>query len=158
MVFGTHRARHVLTSVIYHWERQPDRKMSLRKLDHSAIYLLIAGTYTPFALVAMQGAWGWSLFGVVWTLAAFGIVAKTTVGFRYPSLVRVCTSGMGWLIVFAIKPLREVSPPADRLDRRAAACSTRAACRSTSGNRAATRTPCGTCSCSAASPATSSRC
>jgi hemolysin III len=57
-----------------------------RKLDHSAIYLLIAGTYTPFTLVAMQGAWGWSLFGVVWALAALGVVAKTTVGFRYPRL------------------------------------------------------------------------
>ena len=60
----------------------------LRKLDHSAIYLLIAGTYTPFTLVAMEAAWGWSLFGVVWTLAVLGVIAKTTVG----SGIRGCRS------------------------------------------------------------------
>ena len=107
MVFGTTALAMFTTSVIYHWERSPERKQTLRKLDHSAIYLLIAGTYTPFTLVAMQGAWGWSLFGVVWTLAVLGIVAKTTVGFRYPRLSTFMYLGMGWLIVVAIKPLRE---------------------------------------------------
>ena len=106
MVFGTTALAMFTTSVIYHWERQPARKVRLRKLDHSAIYLLIAGTYTPFTLVAMQGAWGWSLFGVVWTLAVLGIVAKTTVGFRYPRLSTFLYLGMGWLIVVAIQPLR----------------------------------------------------
>lgn len=107
MVFGTTALAMFTTSVVYHWEREPARKHRLRKLDHSAIYLLIAGTYTPFTLVAMQGAWGWSLFGVVWTLAVLGIVAKTTVGFRYPRLSTLLYLGMGWLIVIAIKPLRE---------------------------------------------------
>jgi hemolysin III len=107
MVFGTTALAMFTTSVIYHWERQPARKVRLRKLDHAAIYLLIAGTYTPFTLVAMQGAWGWSLFGVVWTLAVLGIVAKTTVGFRYPRLSTMLYLGMGWLIVVAIQPLRE---------------------------------------------------
>lgn len=107
MVFGTTALAMFTTSVVYHWEREPARKHRLRKLDHSAIYLLIAGTYTPFTLVAMQGAWGWSLFGVVWTLAVLGIVAKTTVGFRYPRLSTLLYLGMGWLIVVAIKPLRE---------------------------------------------------
>jgi hemolysin III len=107
MVFGVTALAMFATSVIYHWERSPERKLYLRKLDHSAIYLLIAGTYTPFTLVAMQGAWGWSLFGVVWTLAVLGIVAKTTVGFRYPRLSTILYLGMGWLIVVAIKPLRE---------------------------------------------------
>jgi hemolysin III len=107
MVFGTTALAMFTTSVIYHWEREPGRKQRLRKFDHSAIYLLIAGTYTPFTLVAMQGAWGWSLFGVVWTLAVLGIVAKTTVGFRYPRLSTFLYLGMGWLIVVAIKPLRE---------------------------------------------------
>jgi hemolysin III len=106
MVFGTTALAMFVTSVVYHWERQPARKVRLRKLDHSAIYLLIAGTYTPFTLVAMQGAWGWSLFGVVWTLAVLGIVAKTTVGFRYPRLSTFLYLGMGWLIVVAIQPLR----------------------------------------------------
>jgi hemolysin III len=107
MVFGTTALAMFTTSVIYHWEREPSRKQRLRKLDHSAIYLLIAGTYTPFTLVAMQGAWGWSLFGVVWTLAVLGIVAKTTVGFRYPRLSTLLYLGMGWLIVIAANPLRE---------------------------------------------------
>ena len=107
MVFGTTALAMFTTSVIYHWERSPERKLRLRKLDHSAIYLLIAGTYTPFTLVAMQGAWGWSLFGVIWTLAVLGVVAKTTVGFRYPKLSTFVYLGMGWLIVVAIKPMRE---------------------------------------------------
>ena len=107
MVFGVTALAMFTTSVIYHWERSPERKQRLRKLDHSAIYLLIAGTYTPFTLVAMQGAWGWSLFGVVWTLAVLGVVAKTTVGFRYPRLSTALYLGMGWLIVVAIKPLRD---------------------------------------------------
>jgi len=107
MVFGTTALAMFTTSVIYHWERSPERKLRLRKLDHSAIYLLIAGTYTPFTLVAMQGAWGWSLFGVIWTLAVLGVVAKTTVGFRYPRLSTLLYLGMGWLVVVAIKPMRE---------------------------------------------------
>ena len=86
---------------------RPGAQAALRKLDHSAIYLLIAGTYTPFTLVAMRGAWGWALFGVVWTLAVLGIVAKTTVGFRFPRLSTLLYLGMGWLVVVAIKPLRE---------------------------------------------------
>ena len=105
LVFGVSALAMFVTSVIYHWARHPARKQWLRKLDHSAIYLLIAGTYTPFTLVAMQGAWGWSLFGVVWALAVFGIVAKTTVGFRFPRLSLALYLGMGWLVVFAIKPL-----------------------------------------------------
>ena len=105
MVFGVTALAMFTTSVIYHWERSPERKQRLRKLDHAAIYLLIAGTYTPFTLVAMQGAWGWSLFGVVWTLAVLGVVAKTTVGFRFPRLSTALYLGMGWLIVVAIKPL-----------------------------------------------------
>jgi hemolysin III len=107
MVFGTTALAMFTTSVIYHLERSPERKQQLRKLDHSAIYLLIAGTYTPFTLVAMQGAWGWSLFGVVWTMAVLGIVAKTTVGFRYPRISTFVYLAMGWLIVVAIKPMRE---------------------------------------------------
>ncbi len=107
MVFGTTALAMFTTSVIYHWESVPERKLLLRKLDHSAIYLLIAGTYTPFTLVAMQGAWGWALFGVVWTLAVLGVVAKTAVGFRFPRLSTALYLAMGWLIVIAIKPLRE---------------------------------------------------
>jgi hemolysin III len=105
LVFGVSALAMFVTSVVYHWARNPELKLRLRKLDHSAIYLLIAGTYTPFALVAMERAWGWPMFGVVWAIAVFGIVAKSTVGFRYPKLSLALYLGMGWLAMIAIKPL-----------------------------------------------------
>jgi hemolysin III len=105
LVFGASALAMFVTSVIYHWASDPARKLTLRKLDHAAIYLLIAGTYTPFALVAMDRTWGWSLFAISWTLAVLGIVAKTTVGFRYPKLSVALYLGMGWIAIFALKPL-----------------------------------------------------
>jgi hemolysin III len=107
LVFGITALGMFATSVIYHAARDPARKLMLRKLDHSAIYLLIAGTYTPFTLIAMEGRWGWALFGMIWALAVFGVVAKTTIGFRYPRLSTWLYLAMGWLLVIAIKPLRE---------------------------------------------------
>jgi hemolysin III len=107
LVFGASALAMFVTSVTYHWARNPERKVWLRKLDHAAIYLLIAGTYTPFTIVAMRGAWGWALFGIAWTIAVFGIVAKTTVGFRYPRLSTLLYLGMGWMGIVAIKPLAE---------------------------------------------------
>jgi len=105
LVFGASALAMFVTSVIYHWERDPGRKITFRKLDHAAIYLLIAGTYTPFTLVALQGAWGWSLFCVIWALAVLGVVAKTTVGFRFPHLSTILYQAMGWLAVLVIEPL-----------------------------------------------------
>jgi hemolysin III len=105
LVFGVSALAMFVTSVIYHWASNPELKLRLRKLDHSAIYLLIAGTYTPFTLVAMERAWGWSLFGVAWALAVFGIVGKTTIGFRFPKLSVALYLGMGWIAMIAIKPL-----------------------------------------------------
>jgi hemolysin III len=107
LVFGFTALAMFVTSVIYHWASRPELKVVLRKLDHSAIYLLIAGTYTPFALVAMEPVWGWTLFGVAWTLAVLGVVAKNTVGFRYPRLSLAMYVGMGWMAVIAIKPLAD---------------------------------------------------
>jgi hemolysin III len=105
LVFGFTALSMFVTSVIYHWAERPELKVVLRKLDHSAIYLLIAGTYTPFALVAMGGVWGWTLFGVAWAIALFGVAAKTTIGFRFPKLSLGLYLGMGWIAVFATKPL-----------------------------------------------------
>src|SRR5437868_7293739 len=105
LVFGLSALAMFVTSVVYHWARDPALKLRLRRLDHSAIYLLIAGTYTPFTLVAMERPWGWTLFGIAWALAVFGIVAKNTVGFRYPKLSVALYLGMGWIVMFAIKPL-----------------------------------------------------
>jgi hemolysin III len=91
-------------STLYHSTRGR-AKAVLRKLDHCSIYLLIAGTYTPFALVTLHGGWGWSLFGVVWGLAAVGIVQECWLarGARIPSLVIYCL--MGWIALVALVPL-----------------------------------------------------
>jgi hemolysin III len=91
-------------STLYHSVRGRAKNV-LRKLDHSAIYLLIAGTYTPFTLVSLNGAWGWSLFGVIWGLAVFGIVQEVTIarGARWLSLGIYLV--MGWLAVVAVVPL-----------------------------------------------------
>ncbi len=107
LVFGVTALAMFVTSVVYHWASRPDLKLLLRKLDHSAIYLLIAGTYTPFTLVAMERAWGFTLFGIVWALALLGVVAKFTFGFRFPRLSLALYLGMGWMSVIAIKPMIE---------------------------------------------------
>lgn len=107
LVFGASALAMFVTSVIYHSARQPERKVVLRKFDHGAIYLLIAGTYTPITLVAMRDAWGWTLFACVWTLAILGIIAKTTVGFRFPRLSTLLYVLMGWMGVLAFGPLSE---------------------------------------------------
>jgi len=107
LVFGVSALAMFVTSVIYHWARNPELKLRLRRLDHSAIYLLIAGTYTPFALVAMERTWGWTLFGVVWAIAVFGVIAKNTIGFRYPKLSVALYLVMGWIAMIGIKPLIE---------------------------------------------------
>jgi hemolysin III len=74
-------------------------------IDHGAIFLLIAGTYTPFTLGVLRGAWGWTLFGIVWGLAAVGIILKTVGRLRHPILSTLLYLGMGWLILIAIRPL-----------------------------------------------------
>ena len=91
-------------STLYHSTRGKVKNV-FRKLDHSAIYLLIAGTYTPFTLVTLRGPWGWSLFGVVWGLAILGIVQELTVarGQRYPSLAIYVV--MGWIAVIGVVPM-----------------------------------------------------
>jgi hemolysin III len=93
-----------LTSSLYH-SVQGKAKDVLRKLDHCAIYLLIAGSYTPFTLVTLRGAYGWSTFGVVWALALFGIVQEIRYakGARILSLVIYLM--MGWLALIVIRPL-----------------------------------------------------
>ncbi|MDB4886925.1 MAG: hemolysin [Gemmatimonadetes bacterium] len=92
-------------STLYHALREGRAKEILRVLDHSAIYLLIAGSYTPFMLGALRGPWGWSMLAIVWTLALVGIVGKWTLGFRFPWLSTALYLGMGWLIVVAMRPL-----------------------------------------------------
>lgn len=92
-------------STLYHAVSGEQAKQMLRVLDHGAIYLLIAGTYTPFTLGALRGPVGWSLFGAIWTLAALGIAAKCVFRFRFPRLSTWLYLAMGWLIVIAFRPL-----------------------------------------------------
>ncbi len=99
-------------STTYHALPPGRAKRALRVLDHSAIYLLIAGTYTPFMLGALRGPWGWSLLAIIWSMALVGIVGKCTLGFRLPWLSTAMYLGMGWLIVIAVRPLiTHVSTP-----------------------------------------------
>src|SRR5438309_7150602 len=94
-----------LASTLYHALQQNMAKRVFRIIDHSAIFLLIAGTYTPFTLGILRGAWGWTLFGLVWSLALGGITLKATGGIRFPRLSTVLYVGMGWIAVIAIRPL-----------------------------------------------------
>jgi hemolysin III len=98
-------------SVAYHSTRDPVLRTHLRTVDHSAIYVLIAGTYTPFALVTLQGTAGWVLFGVIWGMAAAGITLKLFFTGRYELFSTLMYVFMGWLIVFFIKPLVASFPP-----------------------------------------------
>ena len=98
-----------LISTLYHSFRGR-AKAVLQKCDHSAIYLLIAGSYTPFALVTLRGAWGWSLFGVSWGLAVFGIIQELTLGRRTRLLSMILYVVMGWLVLVALPPLIESLP------------------------------------------------
>lgn len=104
-VFGATLILLYTASTLYHALPQPRAKRVFRVLDHSAIYLLIAGTYTPFALGALRGPWGWTLLAAVWTLAALGITAKATLGFRFPRLSTAIYLMMGWLGIIAVGPL-----------------------------------------------------
>src|SRR5574343_188744 len=91
-------------STVYHSVRGRIKRV-LRKLDHLSIYLLIAGSYTPFCLISLHGAWGWSLFGIVWTLAAIGMLQEIEPRSEARVLSLVIYALMGWIVLVAIKPL-----------------------------------------------------
>lgn len=93
------------SSTLYHSFRSERVKHIFRIIDHASIYLLIAGTYTPFVLINLRGGWGWSLFGVVWGLALAGIVFQIFFVSRFRVLQTLIYLAMGWLAVIAIKPL-----------------------------------------------------
>jgi len=93
------------SSTIYHSTTNVARRAWLRTVDHAMIYVLIAGTYTPFSLLVMKGAVGWTIFGLIWGMAATGIVIKLFHTGKYDKLSTAMYVFMGWVIVFAIKPL-----------------------------------------------------
>jgi hemolysin III len=99
-----------LGSTLYHAWPQTRLKCFLQIIDHSAIFLLIAGTYSPLTLGPMRGAWGWTIFALVWTLAFFGVVMKWRAGLRWEKLSLVLYLGMGWLVLIALGPLVRALP------------------------------------------------
>ncbi len=94
-----------IASTLYHAIQHAGAKKVLQILDHSAIYLLIAGTYTPFLLITLRGPWGWTLFGIIWMLAVCGIVFKAVFIQRMKRLSTLIYILMGWMIIIAMKPL-----------------------------------------------------
>lgn len=98
------------SSAIYHSLPQCKAKKIFQIFDHAAIFLLIAGTYTPFTLSALQGAWGWTLFGIIWGLAVLGVILKTIYTDGTSKLSIALYLAMGWLAIFAVRPLYDAMP------------------------------------------------
>jgi hemolysin III len=97
-------------STCYHYVRSPRIKHGMRIFDHAAIFLLIAGTYTPIVLVSMGGGWGWSMFGVVWGFALLGVIAKCFFVNRWHRLSVTVYLAMAWLALIGIKPMLAALP------------------------------------------------
>lgn len=110
-IFGSTLILLYTASTLYHAARERGVRARLRVFDHCAIYLLIAGSYTPFMLVGIRGGWGWSLFGVVWGLAVAGVIYKLCFIGRFPRLSTALYLAMGWLSVVAAGPMvRHLDP------------------------------------------------
>ncbi|HEY0503093.1 MAG TPA: hemolysin III family protein [Lysobacter sp.] len=105
IVFGICLLLLYLASTLYHAIQHPVAKARLKVFDHCAIYLLIAGTYTPFTLIGLRGPWGWGLFAAIWTLAVAGVVFKLFFTGRFKLLSTAIYIAMGWLVVVAIEPM-----------------------------------------------------
>lgn len=103
-IYGTTLVVLYSTSTLYHSVRGRVKSI-LRKLDHLSIYLLIAGSYTPFCLISLRGPWGWSLFGVVWALAVVGMAQEIKPRSEARVMSLVIYALMGWIVLVAIKPL-----------------------------------------------------
>ena len=104
-IFGASMIILYLSSALYHAFPHSRTKRVFQIFDHSAIFLLIAGTYTPFTLSVLQGAWGWTLFVIVWALAILGVILKSVGGPGTSKLSVALYLGMGWMAVLAVQPL-----------------------------------------------------
>ncbi len=110
VVFAVTMVLLYFTSMLYHALPNGRAKRVFLKLDYCAIFLFIAGSYTPFALGALYGAWGWTLFGLVWALAVVGVILKSTDKLSHPWISTGLYLGMGWLVLIAAVPLVERVP------------------------------------------------
>ena len=104
-IFGTALVILYSASSLYHGVRNLHAKRVLQQVDHAAIYLLIAGTYTPFLLVSLRGVWGWSLFAVIWSIAIAGMALEFIDARRFKKLSLWLYLGLGWIVLIAIKPM-----------------------------------------------------
>lgn len=104
-IFGASLIILFASSTIYHSSTKPELRIRLRILDHASIYVLIAGTYTPFALITLHGTVGWTIFSISWGLAIIGIILKFFFTGKFRILSTIMYVLMGWIIIFAIKPL-----------------------------------------------------
>jgi hemolysin III len=111
-IFGASLVALYAASTAYHSASRPSARARLRVIDHATIYLLIAGTYTPFTLITLKGTVGWVIFGVSWGLAALGVYLKIHFTGRFDKLSTVMYVAMGWIIIFAAEPLMERLAPA----------------------------------------------
>ena len=111
-IYGTTLIVLYTSSTAYHFVTRPRTKRLLRILDHLAIFLLIAGTYTPFVLIALRGVWGWALFAIVWSLAAIGTLLELSPTSRSRRVMVALYIAMGWVGLIAIKPLVAAIAPA----------------------------------------------
>ncbi|PKL09167.1 MAG: hemolysin D [Spirochaetae bacterium HGW-Spirochaetae-7] len=111
-IFGSSMVLLYLASASYHAVREPRLKRKLEVLDHSAVFILIAGSYTAFALTILRDSVGWWLFGAVWTITLIGIVIEAMYLNRWPFITLLVYLAMGWLIVLAWKPLAAAGSPA----------------------------------------------
>jgi len=110
-IYGSSLIMLYLASTLYHSLPQPKVKRILRKFDHAAIYILIAGTYTPFLLVSLRGSIGWTFFALVWGMAAAGILWKMFFLGKLEVLATIIYILMGWMCVFAFKDMLAYVPP-----------------------------------------------
>jgi hemolysin III len=109
-IFGITLVLLYTASTLYHSFRKPNLKHVFKILDHSCIYILIAGTYTPFLLVTIRGVVGWSMFALVWSLTVIGILFKIFFVHRFKIISTIAYILMGWLVIFAIRPLFQALP------------------------------------------------
>lgn len=105
IVYGLSMITLYSASTLYHSFKNPIIRKRLNMFDHISIYYLIAGTYTPFVLVNIRGAWGWTIFGIVWGCAILGTILKLIYGDRFRKISTILYLCMGWMIVIAAKPL-----------------------------------------------------
>lgn len=117
LVYAVFMTFSYITSTLYHNQRSESKKLLLRKFDHAAIYLHIAGSYTPFTLVVLrnEGYWGWALFAIIWLAALAGVILSFTNLKNAGKLETACYVAMGWVVVIAFKPLIDVLSAANSM-------------------------------------------